>query len=285
MCKRDRIWTVLRASALGLQQGGSALMAVYFALSGLVGAGAVAGRRERLGVMRAGALTALVNAAGAALVCLARAWMGDEAGVSAAAGAAVPLWSMGLAALAGALSGFVVLGLVPVFEQFGFVTDYRLLELANLNHPLLKQLMLRAPGTYHHSVTVAQLSEAAAEAIGANALQTRVACYFHDIGKAVNPKYFVENQRGGPNPHDRLPPRTSARVIINHVTDGEAIAIQHKLPQPVIDGISMHHGTGLIQYFYAKAITAGELSLIHFRRWRRPSRSPPCLSYPTKTRN
>ncbi|MBL8615465.1 MAG: HDIG domain-containing protein [Deltaproteobacteria bacterium] len=263
------LWSLLTASVLGMQQGGSSLMALYFALSGLVGAGAVAGRRERLGVLRAGLLTGLVNAAGAVLVCLAQAWMGDE---TAAAGAGVPLWSMGLAALSGALSGFFVLGLVPLFEQFGFVTDYRLLELANLNHPLLKQLMLRAPGTYHHSVTVAQLSEAAAEAIGANALQTRVACYFHDIGKAVNPKYFVENQRGGPNPHDRLPPRTSARVIINHVTDGEAIAIQHKLPQPVIDGISMHHGTGLIQYFYAKAVNAGEV--VDEADYRYPGRLP-----------
>lgn len=263
------LWTLLAASLLGLQQGGSALTALYFALSGLVGAGAVAGRRERLGVLRAGLLSALINAAGAALVCLARAWMGEQTGPD---GAAVPLWSMGLAALSGALSGFFVLGLVPVFEQLGFVTDYRLLELANLNHPLLKHLMLRAPGTYHHSVTVAQLSEAAAEAIGANALQTRVACYFHDIGKAVNPKYFVENQRGGPNPHDRLPPRTSARVIINHVTDGEAIAIQHKLPQPVIDGISMHHGTGLIQYFYAKAVNAGEA--VDEADYRYPGRLP-----------
>jgi putative nucleotidyltransferase with HDIG domain len=114
--------------------------------------------------------------------------------------------------------------------------------------------MLRAPGTYHHSVSVAQLSEAAAEAVGANGLQTRVACYFHDIGKAVHPKYFIENQRGGPNPHDKLSPRASARVIINHVVDGEAIALQYKLPQPIIDGIVMHHGTGLIQYFYAMAL-------------------------------
>ena len=103
-------------------------------------------------------------------------------------------------------------------------------------------------------MTVAQLCEAAAERIGANALQTRVACYFHDIGKAVNPKYFIENQRGGPNPHDRLPPRTSAKVIVNHVRDGEAIARQHNLPQVILDGITMHHGSGLIQYFYAKAL-------------------------------
>ena len=249
------VWTLLAASLLGLQMDSAALMTAYFAVSGLVAAGAVAGRRERLGVLRAGLLAALVNAGAAVLVCLVQAWVGAAAG---AGGAELPLWSMAMAALSGALSGFFVLGLVPLFEQFGFVTDYRLLELANLNHPLLKHLMLRAPGTYHHSVTVAQLSEAAAEAIGANALQTRVACYFHDIGKAVNPKYFVENQRGGPNPHDRLPPKTSARVIINHVIDGEAIAVQHKLPQPVIDGISMHHGTGLIQYFYAKAMGGDE---------------------------
>jgi hypothetical protein len=160
--------------------------------------------------------------------------------------------------MGGIFSAILVLGLVPMFEQFGFVTDYKLLELANLNHPLLRQLMLRTPGTYHHSVTVASLCEAAAEAVGANALQVKVSCYFHDIGKAVQPKYFIENQGGGPNPHDRLPPKTSAKIIINHVLDGEAIAKQYKLPQPIIDGIVMHHGTGLIRFFYAKALEQAE---------------------------
>ncbi len=247
------IWTLVAAVVLGVMMDQDVLFTLFFVISGITAAGAVAGSRERVAVLRAGVLAGLFNAAAALLLSLVHVYLHDPGGL-ATDQVARPLWAVGFAFTGGALSGVLVLGLVPLFELFGFVTDYRLLELANLNHPLLRQLMLRAPGTYHHSVTVAQLSEAAAEAVGANALQTRVACYFHDIGKAVNPKYFIENQRGGPNPHDKLPPRTSARVIINHVTDGEAIALQYKLPQPVIDGIVMHHGTGLIQYFYAMAL-------------------------------
>ncbi|HCH63260.1 MAG: hypothetical protein CL927_15870 [Deltaproteobacteria bacterium] len=247
------IWTILVAVILGLMMDQDVLFTLFFVLSGVTAAGAVAGSRERVAVLKAGFLAGLFNAAAALLLSLVQVYLQDPVGINGEA-AALPLSAVLFAFIGGVLSGVLVLGLVPVFELFGFVTDYRLLELANLNHPLLRQLMLRAPGTYHHSVTVAQLSEAAAEAIGANALQTRVACYFHDIGKAVQPKYFIENQRGGPNPHDKLPPRTSARVIINHVVDGEGIALQYKLPQPVIDGIVMHHGTGLIQYFYAMAL-------------------------------
>jgi putative nucleotidyltransferase with HDIG domain len=176
--------------------------------------------------------------------------------------ASQPLWDMGIAFLAGNLSAIMVLGMVPMFEQVGFVTDYKLLELTNLNHPLLRQLMLRAPGSYHHSVIVGSLAEAAAESIGCNALMTRVSCYFHDIGKAVKPNYFIENLRDAPNPHERLKPQQSARIIINHVLDGEALARQYKLPKPILDGILMHHGTGIIQYFYAKAVEAAEEGMV-----------------------
>jgi len=160
---------------------------------------------------------------------------------------------MGFAFLGGIVSAFLVLGLVPVFESFGFVTDYRLMELANLNHPLLRQLMLRAPGSYHHSVIVGTLAEAACEAIGANALRAKVASYFHDIGKAIKPKYYVENQRDGVNRHNGLDPWTSARIIVSHVTDGGRLARDHGLPKPIVNNIYMHHGTGLLQYFYAAA--------------------------------
>ncbi len=267
------MWTLLVAVILGVMMDQNVLYTAFFVISGISSAGAVAGSRERVAVLKAGVQAGLFNAAAALLLVLVEVYLGDPSAWSDLA--MRPLWSVGFAFTGGALSGVLVLGLVPLFELFGFVTDYRLLELANLNHPLLRQLMLRAPGTYHHSVTVAQLSEAAAEAIGANALQTRVACYFHDIGKAVNPKYFIENQRGGPNPHDKLPPRTSARVIINHVTDGEAIALQYKLPQPVIDGIVMHHGTGLIQYFYAMALKGAQPGqVVDEAEFRYPGRLP-----------
>ncbi len=267
------VWVLGTACLLGVMMEQSVLFTLFFAISGLTAAGSLAHMRERVGVLRAGLLAGLVNAAAALLLGLVQIQLGEAASMSEPA--TQPLWDVGFAFAGGVLSGVFVLGVVPIFEGFGFVTDYRLLELANLNHPLLRQLMLRAPGTYHHSVTVAQLCEAAAEAISANALQTRVACYFHDIGKAVNPRYFIENQRSGPNPHDRLPPRTSARLIVNHVRDGEAIARQYKLPPAIIDGITMHHGSGLIQYFYAKAVEqAGPGEVVDEADFRYPGQPP-----------
>jgi putative nucleotidyltransferase with HDIG domain len=164
-----------------------------------------------------------------------------------------PVWSIAAALVGGIASAFLVLGLLPLFESVGFVTDFRLMELANLNHPLLRQLMLRAPGSYHHSVLVGTLAEAACEAIGANALQAKVSAYFHDIGKSIKPLYFIENQRGQVNRHLSLDPTRSAQVIISHVTDGGRMAREHNLPKPIIDNIYMHHGTGILQYFLDEA--------------------------------
>jgi cyclic-di-AMP phosphodiesterase PgpH len=247
------LFVISAAAIVGIVMDQQVLYALFFVLSGLVGASAVAGVHERARVLRAGVLTGLVNAALALLINLVSVHLGEA---SATPGSAVvPLWDVGFAFLGGLGSAVLVLGLLPVFEMVGFVTDFRLLELANLNHPLLRQLMLRAPGTYHHSIIVGSLSEAAADAIGGNALQARVACYFHDIGKAVKPHHFIENVRDRPNPHDRLQPAQSARIIVNHVLDGEAIARQYNLPSVIVDGIRMHHGTSLIKYFYARALT------------------------------
>ena len=244
------LW-ILAASALcGLVMEQQVLYTIFFLVSGLAGSTALAHGAARMDVLKAGVMAGLINAALALLINLVRAHMADLG----PAAATQPMWDVLAAFSGGLLSGFLVLALLPLFELAGFVTDYKLLELANLNHPLLRQLMLKAPGTYHHSVTVAQLCEAAAESVGANALQTRVACYFHDIGKALQPHYFIENQRGGVNPHDNLAPKTSARIITAHMVDGAAIARQYNLPPPILDGITQHHGTGLIQYFYAKAL-------------------------------
>jgi putative nucleotidyltransferase with HDIG domain len=249
------LWMLVTAIMLGLLFDGQVLYSVYFLITGVTAAGGIAHTKERVNVLQAGVQSGLVGAAAALLLNLVQLQLG---GPAALGDTAHPLMDVSFAFMGGLFSAIMVLGLVPIFELFGFVTDYKLLELSNLNHPLLRQLMLRAPGTYHHSVTLATLSEAAAEAIGANALQTKVACYFHDIGKAVQPNHFIENQGGGPNPHDRLQPHSSARIIISHVLDGAAIARQYKLPPPVIDGIMMHHGTGLVQYFWAKAIEQAE---------------------------
>ncbi|MCC6418700.1 MAG: HDIG domain-containing protein [Gemmataceae bacterium] len=158
----------------------------------------------------------------------------------------------------GTLAGFLLTGCLPLIERlFGIVTDISLLELADGSHPLLQELVRRAPGTYTHSITVATLAEAAAEAIGANPLLTRVGSYFHDIGKMLKPHYFVENQ-DGLNRHDALEPALSTLIIIGHVKDGLALAKQYNLPQPIIDFIAQHHGTTLVEYFYREAIRLQE---------------------------
>jgi hypothetical protein len=158
----------------------------------------------------------------------------------------------------GTLAGFLLSGCLPLVERgFGIVTDISLLELADGSHPLLQELIRRAPGTYTHSMTVATLAEAAAEAVGANPLLTRVGSYFHDVGKMLKPQYFIENQTGE-NRHDALEPALSTLIIIGHVKDGVALARQYNLPRPIIDFVQQHHGTTLVEYFYHEAIRARE---------------------------
>lgn len=154
----------------------------------------------------------------------------------------------------GAMAGFLVCGLLPLLERcFGVVTDVRLLELGDGSHPLLQELVRRAPGTYTHSMTVATLAEPAAEAIGASPLLARVGSYFHDVGKMLKPHYFIENQTGE-NRHDALEPALSTLIIIGHVKDGVALAEQYGLPRPLVEFIEQHHGTTLVEYFYREAL-------------------------------
>ena len=156
--------------------------------------------------------------------------------------------------LGGIGAGIVTAGLTPLVEMaFGYTTDITLLELANLDRPILRQLMMEAPGTYHHSVVVGSMVEAAAADIDANPLLAKVCGYYHDIGKIKKPLYFIENQRGGKNPHDKLAPSMSKRILVAHVKDGIEMARQHKLGQAIIDTIRQSHGTSLIVYFYEKA--------------------------------
>jgi len=160
----------------------------------------------------------------------------------------------------GAAAGFLMTGALPLIERcFGIVTDISLLELADGSHPLLQELVKRAPGTYTHSMTVATLAEAAAESIAANPLLARVGSYFHDVGKMLKPHYFIENQTGA-NRHDHLEPALSTLIIIGHVKDGVALALQYGLPLPVIHFIEQHHGTTLVEYFYREAMRIQESS-------------------------
>lgn len=170
--------------------------------------------------------------------------------------AGILLRQMGAGLASGVFTGIIVVGLLPVLESlFKRTTDITLLELTDFNHPLLRLMQLEAPGTYHHSLVVAQLAENAAGAIGANPLLARVCALFHDIGKTGKPAYFIENQRDQANPHDEQSPALSALIIKSHVKDGVDLARQHHLPRAVVDVIQQHHGTSLITYFYHRAKT------------------------------
>lgn len=159
----------------------------------------------------------------------------------------------------GILSSALTIGLLPFFEtSFGLLSDLKLIELSNPNHPLLKKILIEAPGTYHHSVMVANLADTACEAIGANGLLARVGAYYHDIGKTVRPHYFIENQHGQANPHDSLPPERSRDIIIAHAEDGAKLLEEHKMPREIIDIARQHHGTSLLKFFVFKAKELGE---------------------------
>ncbi len=156
--------------------------------------------------------------------------------------------------MGGIIAGIVTTGIAPLVEiVFGYTTDITLLELANLERPILRRLMIEAPGTYHHSVIVGNMVEAAAVEIGANPLLAKACGYYHDIGKIKKPLYFIENQKNGKNKHHKLAPSMSKHILVAHVKEGVEMAKQNKLGQVITDTIRQHHGTSLIVYFYEKA--------------------------------
>jgi hypothetical protein len=216
----------------------------FFLFNGALGAYWMQHCRERRAFITAGVRLALLNLVPVSAIAL-YTWSGN--GVEL-------LWSWGLAMMGGLGAGIVTAGLAPLVElAFGYTTDITLLELANLDRPILRQLMMEAPGTYHHSMIVGTLVEAAAAEIGANPLLAKVCGYYHDIGKVKKPLYFIENQRNGKNPHDKLAPSMSKRILVAHVKDGVEMARKHKLGQAIVDTIRQSHGTSLIAYFYERA--------------------------------
>ncbi|HWV37582.1 MAG TPA: HDIG domain-containing protein [Vulgatibacter sp.] len=243
------VFAVAFAALVGILGGNSLSLASFVLLGSLAGAARVVGARDRGGLFRAGMLAGLVQAA--VVFCFAL-FAGQ-----------ILSWDVLIDAAAAAIGGAIftpvlLMALIAMAEGLlGYTTDLRLLELANLNHPALKELIVQAPGTYHHSIIVGTLVEAAAEEIGANPLLAKVCAYYHDLGKGRNPLYFGENQRGV-NRHDELPPEESARLIIEHVAKGLEVARKHKLPKRVAAAIPEHHGTRLVGYFYHKAIRAQE---------------------------
>ncbi|HIE53028.1 MAG TPA: HDIG domain-containing protein [Armatimonadetes bacterium] len=233
----------LVALLMGVALNNDARAAVEGFLSGLVAVCSLRKVVQRSHLVRAGFILASANVViGAVTGALSNqpTW-----------GVGNLLWWVGN----GVGSFFLTISLIALLERpFRVTTQFRLLELANPNEPLLQQLLTEAPGTYHASLIIGNLAEAAAEAVGADPLLARAAAYYHDIGKMVRPGCFVENQFGGENIHERLKPMISALVLKSHVKDGVEIAREHGLPQPIIDVIEQHHGTSQISFFYQKAL-------------------------------
>ncbi len=236
--------TVVMAISYAVIFDNSLAVFLYFLINGTMGAYWVRNCRERKVFIAAGAKLGLLN------ILLATAlnfYLAELTGSKL-------LWDWAFAFMGGIGAGIVTAGLAPLVEiAFGYTTDISLLELANLDRPILRKLMIEAPGTYHHSVIVGSLVEAAASEIGANHLLAKVCGYYHDIGKSKKPLYFIENQKPGKNKHDRLAPSMSSLILIAHVKEGVEIARENKLGQVIIDTIRQHHGTSLIKYFYEKA--------------------------------
>ena len=237
-------FAIIFSALAGVLLGNSLPFSLFSLVGSMVAADRISRAKDRAGIFRAGFSTGVVGFGLVVFLQLAAAkGFGTEALIS------------GLFALLS--SAFVlpalVLALTPLVEGvFGYASDVKLLELANLNHPALKELVLNAPGTYHHSIVMGSLVESAAEAIGANPLLARSCAYYHDIGKGRNPAYFGENQKGE-NGHDKLAPSMSAVIIKRHVTEGLDMAREYKLPRRVANAIPEHHGTRLVGYFFHKA--------------------------------
>jgi putative nucleotidyltransferase with HDIG domain len=222
-----------------------AFYAVYAFMGSLAASSlCVTGCKRRSAIIKAGIYVGGINILIAAVLLLLQAELFTAKALS----------TLVFASLTALTIPTVVSLTLPLFEYlFNVTTDINLLELLDLNQPLMRNLMITAPGTYHHSVIVGNLVESAAEAIGVNPLLSRVSAYYHDIGKIKMPEYFIENFRGAASKHEKLSPHLSTMIITSHVKEGVELAQQHKLPQVIIDVIQQHHGTGVITFFYQKA--------------------------------
>ncbi len=250
------LFSIFMAIVAGLLLDRDFTFVVVTFTSGIVAARGVYGCKKREDLYWAGIRTGLVNA-----ILIFCATLMSHPQSDALKNELV--WNTPAGFLSGLLASFVALTLIPLCESlFGYTTDVKLLELTNLNHPLLRDLIVRAPGTYHHSLIVGSMCEAAAEGIGANPLLAKVCAYYHDIGKTNYASYFIENQRPGENRHDQINPGMSKTILVAHVKDGVELARKYKLGKPIVDVIEQHHGTTLISFFYHKA-KEGEDSEMH----------------------
>jgi putative nucleotidyltransferase with HDIG domain len=238
---------------------------IYFLLNSTMAAYWIQNCRERKVFIKAGAkLGALNMILATAITIFSADFSGPEL-----------LWDWAFAFMGGIGAAIVTVGIAPLLEvAFDYKTDIALLELANLDQPILRRLMLEAPGTYHHSVIVGSLVEAAASEIGANPLLAKVCGYYHDIGKIKKPLYFIENQTNGKNKHDKLSPSMSRRILIAHIKDGVEIAKQNRLGRVIIETIRQSHGTSLISYFYEKAKQMKGEEVVNIDDFRYPGPRP-----------
>lgn len=238
------VYCAILAPLLGIMFENNMLVVIYSLLGSIVGAHGVRHCTSRGTIYAAGIKVTVVNLA------LALSFQTFNNAIFTMQTVYVAIFAL----FSGFISAGFVSSFIPLIETlFQYTTDIKLLELANLNSPVLRELMVKAPGTYHHSVVVGNLVEAAAESIGANPLLARVAAYYHDIGKATKPLYFIENQAGEENRHDKLTPSMSALILISHIKEGVELARENRLGQPIVDIIRQHHGTALIKFFYERA--------------------------------
>jgi hypothetical protein len=259
--------TVILAALVGYMADGRLDVTIYVAIGGIVSA-LTLGRAERLNAFFWAGLSAALANVGIILVFRLSDPSSDSIGIATLLGASL---------LNGAFSAAITLiGLFVFGSLFDITTPLQLVELARPNHPLLQFMLRQAPGTYQHSLQVANLAEQAGERIGADTVLIRVGALFHDVGKSLHPEYFVENQIEGENPHDRLPPELSAQYIIQHVPDGLRMAEKHRLPRVIRDCIAEHHGTNLTMFQYRRAlqVTGGDESKVDKSHFRYPGPKP-----------
>jgi len=261
------VYCAILAPLLGIMFENNMLVVIYSLLGSIVGAHGVRHCTSRSTIYTAGFKISVVNLA------LALSFQTFNNTIFTTQTLYVAFFAL----LSGFISAGFVSSFIPLIETlFEYTTDIKLLELANLNSPVLRELMIKAPGTYHHSVVVGNLVEAAAESIGANPLLARVAAYYHDIGKVSKPLYFIENQAGEENRHDKLAPSMSALILISHIKEGAELAREHRIGQPIIDIIRQHHGTALIKFFYerAKSQAASAGQIVEEKDFRYPGPKP-----------
>lgn len=242
------LFTAFLSMSLAIMEDFNFTFAIVSLVGGIAAARGVLNCKKRNDIYWAGVRTGLINALLVGFLMLIAKIEQDEALTEIYL--AVPA-----AFLGGIFSSLITMMAIPLVESlFNYTTDVKLLELSNLNHPLLKQMLIQAPGTYHHSMMVGSMVEAGAEEIGANPLLGKVMSYYHDIGKMEHARYFIENQKPGQNAHDSISPFMSKTLLIAHVKDGVELGMKYKLGKPIIDGIIQHHGTTLISFFYNKAL-------------------------------